>query len=82
MRRVPRRFALFQDARSPNVRNFTYPALGWPSADADRPLDLKGVGEATTAGSLPAVDAIVDALSIYGITDLHAMHVVSRVAGN
>jgi hypothetical protein len=34
MRRILRRFALFDDERSPDVRNFTYPAVGWPSAES------------------------------------------------
>jgi carbon-monoxide dehydrogenase large subunit len=42
-----------------------------PVPTKTNPLGVKGAGEAGTVGSMPAVaNAIVDALSVYGITHL------------
>ena len=55
-----------------------------PVPTPTNPLGVKGAGEAGTVGSLSAgVNAIVDALSVFGIKSRrHAVHALSGMAGD
>ncbi len=75
----------FMDYAMPRADNFCAVVIeDNPVPTPTNPLGVKGAGEAGTVGSLSAgVNAIVDALSVLGITPhRHAVHAVPGVAGD
>jgi carbon-monoxide dehydrogenase large subunit len=71
----------YQDYALPRASDV--PSLGFlshPAPCRTNPLGAKGCGEAGCAGSLPAVmNAVVDALSIYGVTHIDMPATPERV---
>ncbi|HEY4134907.1 MAG TPA: xanthine dehydrogenase family protein molybdopterin-binding subunit [Alphaproteobacteria bacterium] len=73
--------ASFLDYGMPRARDFSHiEVVCNPVATKTNPLGVKGAGEAGTVGSMPAVaNAVVDALSVYGIRHLDMPTTPERV---
>ncbi len=71
----------FMDYAMPRADNLSYIEVqSNPCPTATNPLGVKGAGEAGTVGALPAVmNAVVDALSVYGINHLDMPATPARV---
>lgn len=71
----------FMDYAMPRADNLSYIEVqSNPCPTATNPLGVKGAGEAGTVGAVPAVmNAVVDALSVYGINHLDMPATPARV---
>ena len=71
----------FMDYAMPRADNLSYiDVQSNPCPTATNPLGVKGAGEAGTVGAVPAVmNAVVDALSVFGITHIDMPATPARI---
>jgi len=70
----------YQLPRAENLARFDFETRNVPSTT--NPLGLKGAGEAGSIGSTPAVvNAVIDALSVYGVTSIDMPATPSKIFG-
>lgn len=71
----------FMDYAMPRAHHFCHMEIkSRPTFTATNPLGVKGAGEAGCVGAMPAVgNAIVDALSVYGVQDIEMPATAERV---
>ena len=71
----------FMDYAMPRAHHFPHMEIkSHPTATKTNPLGVKGAGEAGCVGAMPAVgNAVVDALSVYGITDIAMPATAERI---
>ena len=71
----------FMDYAMPRAHHFCSMEIkSHPTATKTNPLGVKGAGEAGCVGAMPAVgNAVVDALSVYGVTDIAMPATAERI---